>query len=479
MSEPWRWTALEMARALRRRELSSLELTQACLARIAEHNPRLNAFVRVLAGQASRAARRADKRLASSEHGELPAFEGVPCAIKDLNMLAGACTSFGSRSYRYLWSPVDGPVTKRVRQGGFVLLGKLATSEFGAMPVTEPDIHPPTSNPWHTGHSAGGSSGGSGSAVAAGLLPMAQASDGAGSIRIPAALCHLFGFKPSRSYLPDPHGRGGQVLLSCVGPISHSVEDAAALLDVMVGRTHLLPEAPEGSLLERCNRPPPSLKVFMCTDNPMGPIDAERVAAVERVGGWLRELGHRVEPRPVLRAELEDFLPLWQSQLAGIPVLYEGWLQPVTRWLRAGGRGYSAAEVLAVRDRLAARVLQWCGGADLMLCPTVAIAAPPIGAWRDLEPEQHFRAAAQLGVFTAPFNVSGQPAASIPCGLDGHGLPIGVQLVGRSGRDGRLLAVCRQLERAHPWTERRAPDFFPPRDAPVRPSGTDNAEEAA
>ncbi len=461
MSEPWTWTALEMARALRRRELSSHELTRICLERIEAHNQRLNAFVRVLGAQAIRAAKRADRRLAAEDHAALPAFVGVPCGIKDLNMLAGARTSFGSRSYRYLWSPFDGPVTKRVRQGGFVLLGKLATSEFGAMPVTEPDIHAPTTNPWHSGRSAGGSSGGSGSAVAAGLLPMAQGSDGAGSIRIPSALCHLFGFKPSRSYLPDPHGRGESIGLSCVGPLSHSVEDAAALLDVMVGRTRLLPDAPELSLLERCRKAPASLKVFLCNENPMGELDAARAAAVEQVGGWLAELGHQVEACPVLRAELDDFLPLWQSQLASVPVLYEGWLQPVTRWLRAGGRRYHAAQVLEVRDRLAARVLEWCGDADLLLTPTVAIGAPEVGAWKHLEPEQQFRAAAQLGVFTAPFNVSGQPAANIPFGLDEQGLPIGVQLVGRSGQDGLLLAVCRQLEQTHPWADRRAPDFFP------------------
>ncbi len=448
--------ALAQARAIRAGEVSSRELTAACLERIARRNPQLSAFVSVFTRKARKAAREADER--AVRRGEKPAFLGVPTGIKDLDIVAGTRTRFGSRAYNWFWFPKDGPVTQAVRAGGFVLLGKLATSEFGAMPVTEPDIHPPTRNPWCPERSAGGSSGGSGAAVAAGLVPIAQGSDGAGSIRIPSSFCHLFGYKPSRALIDNPYRRKQALGLTSIGPLAHTVEDGAAFADVLLGRTEL---GGAGSLLARCREAPGKLRIALCTESAIGPVHPEVVAAVEEVAACLRGLGHQVEPQPILRAELEDFLPIWQRMLATVPVLYEGWLQPITRWLRAEGRKYGYREALALRDRLARRVLDWFGDYDLWLFPSVAVPPPKIGAWRHLPPAEGFRAAAALGAFTAAFNVSGQPAASLPAGVSAEGWPIGAQLVGRPSGDGTLLALCRQLEEARPWVGRRAPGAHP------------------
>ena len=190
-------SALEQARAIRVGELKSLYLTELYLSRIEKYNHHLNAFVSVEKKTACKAAKYADRLRSQVNVDQLPIFHGVPIGIKDLVPTKWSKTKLGSRAYRHFISPFDAPVARKLQAGGFISLGKLATSEFGVLPVTEPDIHPPTRNPWDTTRTSGGSSGGSSSAVAASLLPIAHGSDGGGSVRIPAALTHLYGFKPS------------------------------------------------------------------------------------------------------------------------------------------------------------------------------------------------------------------------------------------------------------------------------------------
>ena len=187
-----KWSALEQADAIRAGRISSTELVGLYLERIERHNHQLNAFVSVQAQRALWAAQRADKARTQKGWNGGPLFHGVPTGVKDLVPMAFTPTKLGSRAYKYFVSPFDAPVVKRMRTGGLIPLGKLATSEFGVLPVTEPDVHPPTRNPWDLSRTPGGSSGGSGAAVAAGLVPIAQGSDGGGSVRIPAAFCHLF-----------------------------------------------------------------------------------------------------------------------------------------------------------------------------------------------------------------------------------------------------------------------------------------------
>ncbi len=458
-------TALEQARLVRSREVSSEELVRGYLERISRLNPSLHAFTQVLSRSALKDARRKDAELSrrGADTKSLPPFYGVPIAVKDLNFVKGSFTRLGSRAYRWFLSPVDDKTVTRLREGGFVILGKTATSELGAMPVTEPDIHAPTRNPWDLSRTPGGSSGGAGSALAAGLTPIAQGSDGAGSIRIPSSFGHLFGIKPSRGRVPDPYGRPDRTSIATVGPMAHSVSDAAALLDVMaglctgIGAPHWAP-APSCPFHETVSGPPPrALKIRFTLRSPLVTAHPEVAEAVGRVTALLEQMGHHVEEGAPPVGELEEFLPVWQFLVAQPPVLRAGSLQPVTAWLRESGKRLRAADVLVRQGELEQRVLGWFGDADLWVTPAVAVPPPAIGAWRSLGPADAFGQAAKLGAFTALFNITGQPAASIPAGVSSEGWPIGVQLAGRPSEDGTVLAVARALEEAMPWHHRQSP----------------------
>lgn len=432
--------ALALAELVRRRAVSSEELVGRCLERIAALNPRLQAFVSVMERSARRTAASMDRQLRRVEPDALPPFWGLPMGIKDLNLVRGAFAKMGSRAFTWLWSPVDDVTVVDLRRAGFVIVGKTATSELALMPVVEPEIHPPTRNPWSEEHSAGGSSGGAAAAVAAGLLPVAHASDGAGSIRIPASFCGLVGHKPTRGLLPNPYRRVDTFGFSTCGALTRTVEDAAAMLDVL-GRRR-----PGGadSFLASLSLPPPRLRVQLVKRAPVGTTAPEVAAAAQQAAVTLSALGHevtQVEPPP---ATLEEFLPLFQRLAANAPVLRAGVLQPVTRWLRAEGRRYGRAELLPVRDALAARVLDWFADADVVLTPTVPVLPPRVGSFADPSPAASFGRAAVLGAFTAMCNLTGQPAISVP-GAQSGGLPIGVQLIGRSGSDALLLQLARQL----------------------------------
>jgi amidase len=221
------------------------------------------------------------------------------------------------------WSLIDDRTATSIRRAGFVIVGKLATSEIGAMPVTEPDIHPPTRNPWNEQYTAGGSSGGSAAAVAAGLIPIAHGSDGAGSIRIPSALCYLYGFKPSRGRVLNPYGSRDPRLLYTCGPIARSVDDAAALLDVMNNGLR-----PEQSFATAALTPPRALRVRFTLRPPWGTTDPEHADATQRVLHLLEQAGHHVDEASQVQTDLATFLPLWQALVASAPLLRIG-LQPV------------------------------------------------------------------------------------------------------------------------------------------------------
>ena len=437
--------ALELAALVRRREVSSAELVASCLTQIAAQNPRLQAFVSVLEGSARRSAAAKDRLTRRVAADTLPPFWGLPMGIKDINLLRGAWAGMGSRAFTWLWSPVDDVTVTALRQAGFVFVGKTATSELALLPVVEPDTHPPTRNPWNVGHTAGGSSGGAAAAVAAGLLPVAQASDGAGSIRIPASFCGLIGHKPTRDLLPNPYRHVDNLGMSTSGALARTVADAAAMLDVLTQRT---PGA-AGSFLDAVPKSLPPLRVRFTTTAPIGTTAPAVDAAVRRVAAMLAAMGHQVSEVPPLAATLEEFLPIYQRLAANALVLRPRLLQPVTRWLRAEGRRYRRAAMIARRDTLAARIMAWFGDADIVLTPTVPILPPRVGEFSGLAPAECFARAAVLGAFTAMCNLSGQPAISIPVGLAG-GLPIGAQLVGRPGQDAMLLTLAGKLVAALP-----------------------------
>ncbi|MBK7971934.1 MAG: amidase [Deltaproteobacteria bacterium] len=458
-TDPLDLGALAQAELLRSGALSSQALVRGYLARITRLDPRLHAFVDVHTRRALAAARRADdarSRVRAKSAAPAPLFAGVPIAIKDTDAVRFAWNRAGSRAYRYVWMPLDAPAIALLRRAGFVILGKTSTSELALMPVVEPDLHPPTANPWSTAHSAGGSSGGSASAVAAGLLPIAHAADGGGSIRIPASFCHLFGYKASRGLIPDFYAAMDHVGLSLMGSVAHHVEDAAAVLDVYRGHGSF-PATPEALAVRAREAPPRGLRVALCLRSPIGEVDAEIAAAVERIAHVLEGLGHHVEAVEPPAGSLDDFLPVYGRLAANPPALAEQHFQPVTRWLRALGRRVTKAQAVEANRALAERILAWFGDFDLALSPTVGRPVPRIGEFDGLTPEAQFRAAAEIGGFTAAFNITGQPSASIPAGLSAAGLPMGAMLTARRGEDVTLLQLCHTLEGLLEWPSRRPP----------------------
>jgi amidase len=444
--------ALEQARLIRTGAISSEELTRLYLERIERLNPSLNAFVDIFGGRSILAAKRKDLQRRLSP-GSLPPFHGVPIGIKDLNFVRFSRTRYGSRAFQ-LWSPVDDATTQQLRLGGFVFMGKLAASEFGAMPVTEPDIHPPTRNPWSLDHTAGGSSGGSASAVAAGLLPLAQGSDGAGSIRIPASFCGLYGLKPSRGRLRNQMWKDDRDVIYTCGPITRTVEDAAAMFDVMagvtVGKPHRLP-LPERPWQELLQTPPKPLRIHFVVKGPLGETDPEVAEAVQRVARVLEQAGHHVEEGDAPSGTVEEFLPVFQKMVAQPPVLSWSRVQPVTKWLGEPGKKLDPAFVAQRQAEIVARLEAGFAGSDVWVTPTVSQLPPRVGAWKSLPPKEHFEAAAELGAFTAAFNLLGYPAANVPAGLARDGRPIGVQIACRTGEEATVLALSKQVEDAMPW----------------------------
>ncbi len=433
-------SALEQAAAIRRGEVSVEQLTAASLQRIQAGNDSIHAFVEVAPARALARARALDKELRRDPSARRSPLWGLPTGLKDLHMTRGFFMRGGSRAYRYLWSPLDDVTSATVRRAGMVVLGKLATSELGILPTIEVDIHPPTRNPWDNARTAGGSSGGSAAATAAGFIALAPGSDGGGSIRIPASLCGLVGHKPTRDLVPNPHKTFETVGLSVIGPLARSVDDAAALLDLLAGREHAA-----DSFLAAAQRPPAPLRVHVTTENPVVATEAPIVAAVTRVASVLQSLGHHVQDGAQPTGTVDDFLPMYRFLAAASPVLFESKLQGVSRWLRTAGKSVTHAQAMQARDLFTQRALSWMEGADVLLTPTVAVTPPNVHATREMEPGPAFYEQAGLGAYTASFNASGMPAISVPVWVDGHAWPIGVQLVGRQGDDAMLLALARAV----------------------------------
>lgn len=431
-------TALQQAALIREGALRAAELVELYLGRIEALDGELGAFVHLRAAAARREAETLDRERAVGRlRGPL---HGVPTGIKDLHPLRGAPLRMGSRAFSWLWSPVDDGLVAAVRRAGMPILGKTSTSELALLPVVETELHPPTRNPWRPTHSAGGSSGGAGAALAAGMLPIAPGSDGAGSIRIPAALCGVYGLKPGRGRVADgarridPHG------LTALGPMGRCPRDLAALLDLMPRGPNAGPPATPS-----LDAPLPRLRIGLLLDPPVGETDpavAERILALAR---RLRERGHEVQPRPRVEGRIDEFAPIYQDIFARIPVPFPRRLHPVVRDFRARGRGQDPAEIARRVRSLAARADALLDGVDLLLSPTVPRPAPPVGAFAALPPEQVFEAVSWLGAFTALSNLTGNPALSLPVGLV-EGLPAGAQLVGRPGDEGRLLALAAALD---------------------------------
>lgn len=447
-----RLSATALSALMGKGEVSVLEVTNFFLRRIEAHNEELQAFVYTSAFRARRCARQLD---ALRLRGRWPTslLAGLPLGIKDLYPVRLMPIRAGSRALSLMIAPVDGANVRRLRAAGVVIVGKLATSEFGAMPVTEPDTHAPTRNPWNPTTSAGGSSGGSGSAVAAGLIPLGHGSDGGGSIRIPSALCGLFGFKASRGALHHA-SPADRLRLSTEGPLAHFVDDAVALMQVL-------------GTDERFARPAPlptglKVRVVVHSSEPeIAPVHELMVRATTVVADALKALGCDVNDTSAIPLGMPDFMPLWQRTLASAPVprLLAHRLAPITVWLRAAGANILDEDARALLVRVTSTIDSWWGDADLHVLPTVSCLPPLVGSWRHPDPETAFRRGVPLGVFTAAFNASGQPAINVPVLVPGATQPLGVQVVARRGADALLVAVARRLEEALGTFDHRPPAF--------------------
>jgi amidase len=457
-------TALELAAKIRAREVSPLELADLYLERIERLDPQLNAFVTVDAEGARAAARAAESAPAVAP------FHGVPIPIKDLNEVAGLRTTFSTKALADYVPDFDVAVVRRLRDAGFVFLGKTNTPELGTIAQTESELNGACRNPWNTGLTPGGSSGGAAAAVAAGLAPAAHGSDGGGSIRIPASCCGLVGLKPSRGRVsPSPYG-SGSLGLSTNGALARSVRDAAALLDVMAGPEpgdfFFAPE-PERAFLAEVDEPPGRLRIAVTTTPPLQvPLDPECVAAVEGTAVLLAELGHDVlEATPQWQADeaIAEFIRVWQvgPALAGIDDL--SLLEPINRALAEDARAASSPELGFAIIRLQAlvrRIAAFWLDVDVLVTPTLALLPVPIGwTYEETDGDAHLAFARQLlfTPFAALFNVTGQPALSLPLHWSAEEIPVGVQLVGRPFAEATLIRLAAQLEQARPWRERRPP----------------------
>jgi amidase len=453
-------SAVEQAKLVRAGEISSTELVTTTLERIERLDPTLNAFVTVCGDEALEAA-----RIIDTTPGDA-AFRGVPIGIKDLAATAGVRTTYSSRAYQDYVPDFDLAVVRRLRDAGFVIVGKTNTPEFGTVAFTESELNGATRNPWDTELTPGGSSGGAAAALAAGLIPAAHATDGGGSIRIPASCCGLFGLKPSRGRVSSAPF-GSLEGLSTAGPLTRTVEDAAHLLDVLAGYETGDPwwaPPPSRPFAETTSKPPARLRIAVTSTPPIEiPVDPACVAAVEDAAALLSELGHHVEEGSPAWHDpglFDTFIEIWQVVPALHPV-DAALMSPLNRELAESARTSSAADygrAVARLQALARRIVAFWSEADVVLTPTLALPPVAIG-WQEAvtgAAEQLLRNT-EFTPFTAVANLTGLPAMSLPLHWNDEGLPIGVQAIGPSAGDALLLSLAAEIEAARPWRDRRPP----------------------
>lgn len=489
-------SAAEIAEAVRTRSISAVEVTAAALDRAERFGEVVGAFTEMTPELALTQARAVDEAVAAAGAGApsgaaalelaraLP-LAGVPVPIKDLNQVAGVPLRAGSRvlAAQPIIPTVDDGTVTRLREAGTTMLGKTATPEFGFPPYTEPRLGPdgafvPARTPWDLTRGAGGSSGGAAAAVAAGIVPLAHASDGGGSIRIPAASCGLVGFKPSRGLVSTgPWGVDGNGLAS-QGVVSRTVGDTALALDVLrqgwpgdgpsgggVGGGSRSGSLADAVLAGRREDAVRGLRVGILT-TPVVAGDAvvhpEAVAGAERAARTLQEAGAVVEaaPVPFTPEEWLAFMPLWAVGAVTLPVPDEAeeLLEPLTRWLREVGRGVSGADyarAVADAQRVARKVAESWAPFDVVITPSLAGPPAPLGSIRDdADPARDFEDQKRFTPWTSIANIAGSPSVSLPvhrAAVEGVELPFGAMLTAALGRDADLLTVSAFLEAADPW----------------------------
>jgi amidase len=457
-------SATDWAAAIRSKEVSPIEVAELYLERMDRLDPELNAFCLRDDDTVRAAARTATDAIANGD--ALGPFHGVPLPIKDLNPVGGWPTSYGSEGGSSAPSPFDDAVVSRFRAAGFVFTGKTNTPELGTISCTENTRFGATRNPWDPNHTPGGSSGGAGAAVASGMAPIAHASDGGGSIRIPASCNGLVGLKPSRNRITNlVNGIEG---FATDGVLTRTVADTAAALDVLaVPDPQFWYNAPPEteSFATSTRREPGRLRIGITATPTLDiPVDHEVFAAHAAAAELLAGLGHDVFEVDLSVADPDAFVAsftvVWNTGSAGLPIDVTK-MEPLNLALRAQAQAVdSVAYVDAVyRTQLLCRQLIAPFGSqfDVLLTPTMACLPPEVGsvwAGADLDPVMPLFNCFPMAAFTAVWNVTGMPAISLPLGQSASGLPIGVQLVGGAWQDALLLRLAAQIEQAAPWSGR-------------------------
>jgi Asp-tRNA(Asn)/Glu-tRNA(Gln) amidotransferase A subunit family amidase len=443
--------------------VSPVEITELYLSRIERLDPQLNSYLTVTAEQAMEGARKAEQAVARGD--ELGPLHGIPISIKDLQMTAGVRTTGGSLAYKDRVPDANCAVVERVLAAGAVMLGKTNTSEFGLLGATENRLGGPCRNPWDTARISGGSSGGAGASLAAGLCSLATGSDGGGSIRIPASFSGVYGIKPTQGRVSGYSGLSGPAsvnLISQNGPMSRTVRDSALLLQVMAGhdpRDHGSMREPVPDFQAAAGRGVEGLRIAWSKDYGYVAVEPEVATIAQRAASLFQELGCTVEETDLC---LDGTSDTWLMLFAADTYLALGHLlddpsDPLTWYARRtieAGATYTASDyegALVWRDGMIQQFAELFEDYDLLLSPTMAVTAFPVDNYPEPAPGPGWSVLS----FTHPINAVGLPAASVPCGFDSNGLPVGLQIVGRRGDEETVIAASAAFEQARPWAHHR------------------------
>jgi len=455
--------AWELRDLVRRKEVRPREVAEFFLARVEKLNPRLGAFMTVTADRALADASRLEK-MNAEDAARLPLF-GVAYSLKDLLWTKDIRTTLGSRNYENWRAPADAELAVRLANSGGILLGKTTTPEFGGRPTTEGGLCPPARNPWNLEHTAGGSSGGAGSALAAGLGPLAQGSDGGGSIRVPSACCGVVGIKPSRGRVSmSPAGGEAWAGFGISGPMARSVRDVATLLDVMhgpvVGDPYWAPE-PVTSFKAAVGIAPRHLRIGMISKTSLAKVDSDTLAALDSAAKLFEEMGHRVEPLSCdPGGRMRDIaVSLICAGVGSVPVNDISLVDPVVRALWEAGQKMSAAEYITnvtQMHNMAREIVQELAPYDAVISPVTSRPAVKLGTLPS-HPSKYLSELPEWIPFTFAFNATGQPALSVPNGFSKSKLPLAMQIVGRQADEVTIIGLAAQFEKARPWKDKHPP----------------------